>query len=294
LSQKKTHKPQKSASGGSKRAASKKNSKSAGKKRTPAEDSRKIIFDHFWAEMLRKQSIIGKQSEEIEKLFYRQLEERKRQLEESDKKFYRRLEERNLQMQESDIRFYRQLADARKKYYNKLDELKVSDISYGRNVRAINETGIKGVKGANRIPDKKGGRAGNLYEEFLCTGITKRFIELGFNFNDVAPGRKILDNNGNVITEIDILMENTKCIMAVETIVKPNKKDIENHINRLFILRDHRDKYHDRRKIHGAIMGESFAALEKQTIFEAGLFVIEQKDNKMNIDIPEGFIPREW
>jgi hypothetical protein len=250
--------------------------------------------------MLKKQLVIGRQSEEIEKLFYQQLEERKRQLEESDKKFYRRLEERNLQMQESDIRFYRQLTEARKKYYDKLDELKVNEARYVGNIRGnirgnVRETnGTSGINGTNRKTDKKGGRAGNLYEEFICTGITKRFIELGYNFDDVAPGRKILDYNGNVITEIDIIMENTKCIMAVETIEKPKKKDVENHINRLFMLREHRDKYHDRRKIHGAIMGESFGAAEKHIIFEAGLFVIEEKNNKMKIDIPEGFIPREW
>ena len=32
----------------------------------------------------------------------------------------------------------------------------------------------------------------------------------------------------------------------------------------------------------------------KQAVLEAGFYVIEQSGDTMRIDIPEGFVPKEW
>jgi len=32
----------------------------------------------------------------------------------------------------------------------------------------------------------------------------------------------------------------------------------------------------------------------KRLTFEAGLYVIEQSGDTMKVDVPEGFVPREW
>jgi len=136
---------------------------------------------------------------------------------------------------------------------------------------------------------------GELAEHLVAPGIVERFNEMGYAFDDVSlSGRKILDENGKVKAEIDILLENGEFIIAVEVKSKAVKNDVEHHIKRLQILREHRDKHHDKRKVRGAIAGAVFLPGAKEAVLEAGFYVIEQSGDTMHVDIPEGFVPNEW
>jgi len=138
-------------------------------------------------------------------------------------------------------------------------------------------------------------RFGQLAEHLVAPNIHKRFNELGYHFGSYSPGgHRIEDENGKVKTEIDILLENGKTIMAVEVKAKPAVKDVEHHIRRLEILRDHRRKINDNRSIMGAIAGAIFGIEEKKATREAGFFVIEQSGDTMKIDVPDDFVPGEW
>jgi len=138
-------------------------------------------------------------------------------------------------------------------------------------------------------------RFGQLAEHLVAPGIAKRFNELGYHFDVMSPkGQKILDEQGKIKTEIDLVLENGKTIMAVEVKAKPAEQDIEHHIKRLEILREKRNMLDDRRKVLGAIAGAIFEEDVKKATREAGLFVIEQSGDTMKIDVPDGFVPREW
>jgi hypothetical protein len=138
-------------------------------------------------------------------------------------------------------------------------------------------------------------RFGELAEHLVAPGIEKRFNELGYHFEGIAPrGYKILDKNGKIRTEIDILLENDESIMAVEVKASPGIADVDHHIKRLEILREFRKKRRDIRKILGAIAGAIFGTEEKKATIDAGLYVIEQSGDTMKIDVPDGFVPTEW
>jgi hypothetical protein len=138
-------------------------------------------------------------------------------------------------------------------------------------------------------------RFGQLAEHLVVPGIAKRFNELGYHFDLVAPkGLKILDERGKIKTEIDLFMENGKTIMAVEVKSRPVTQDVEHHIKRLEILREKRSQLNDQRKVLGGIAGAIFEDDVKKAVREAGLFVIEQSGDTMKIDIPDDFVPREW
>jgi hypothetical protein len=142
---------------------------------------------------------------------------------------------------------------------------------------------------------KLSNRFGELAEHLVAPGIHERFNEQGYHFESVAPGGVSLrDKRGNVQAEIDLLMENHETIMAVEVKSKPVLKDVEHHCKRLEILRKHRDTVGDLRKIQGAIAGALFGVAEKQAALDAGFYVIVQSGDTMKLDIPEGFVPREW
>jgi len=154
---------------------------------------------------------------------------------------------------------------------------------------------------SKRLIDRNGRQMGGLHRKFgklaehlVAPGIARRFNELGYRFAGIAPrGYKIFENE-QVKTEIDILLENGETIIAVEVKVTPAIKDIEHHIRRLEILREHKQRLKDNRKILGAIAGAIYEDDVKEAVCEAGFFVIEQSGDTMKIDMPEGFVPKEW
>ena len=138
-------------------------------------------------------------------------------------------------------------------------------------------------------------RFGELAEHLVAPRIHARFNELGYFFGEMAArGAKITGEDGKTKAEIDILLQNGETIMAVEVKVKPAVKDVEHHIKRLEILRDYYRKKNDNRKIQGAIAGAIFGSAEKEAVIEAGLFVIEQSGDTMKIEVPDGFVPRDF
>jgi len=138
-------------------------------------------------------------------------------------------------------------------------------------------------------------RFGELAEHMVAPGIEEKFNVLGYKFSAVSPGGyEIRDEDRKVIAQVDILLENGECIMAVEVKTKPKMQDIEHHIKRLEILRQSRNVNNDKRKIYGTIAGAVFGREVKDACIKAGFYVIEQTGDTMKIDVPEGFVPKGW
>ncbi|MDR0495725.1 MAG: hypothetical protein LBG95_08900 [Treponema sp.] len=138
-------------------------------------------------------------------------------------------------------------------------------------------------------------RFGEMAEHLVAPSIARRFNELGFHFETMSPGgHRILDEQGNTKTQVDILLENGEHIIAVEIKATVRLQDIEHHVRRLEILREFRNKKHDERKIQGAIAGAIFGNAEKKAVIEAGFYALEQSGDTMKLEIPEGFVPGEW
>ena len=149
------------------------------------------------------------------------------------------------------------------------------------------------IKRLNRQMGGLHNKFGKIAEHLVAPGITKRFNELGYHFDTVATkGATIYGENGKVIGEIDILLENGEFVIAVEVKTEPRLKDIEHHIKRLELLCE-RKKF-DGRKIRGAIAGAIFGTEVKEATLEAGMYVIEQSGDTMKLEIPDVFVPREW
>jgi hypothetical protein len=151
------------------------------------------------------------------------------------------------------------------------------------------------VKSVSRQMGDLHNRFGELAEHLVAPGILKRFNERGYHFGGIIAERvQVMDSSGRLLTEIDLLLENGQYSMAVEVKSRPREKDAEHHVKRLEILREHKNRQNDRRKIHGAIAGAVFPREAMAAALEAGLYVIVQSGDTMKLDIPEGFQPREW
>ena len=156
------------------------------------------------------------------------------------------------------------------------------------------ETG-KRFKKTDRMVGELCNRFGELAEHLVAPGIVRRFNDLGYHFDDIiAKQVQIADASGRILTEIDLLLENGEYSIAVEVKSRPRAGDVEHHIRRLELLREHKDRRGDRRKIRGAIAGAVFPHDAKEAALGAGLYVIEQSGETMKLSVPAGFVPGEW
>jgi hypothetical protein len=137
-------------------------------------------------------------------------------------------------------------------------------------------------------------RFGELAEHLVAPNIKEKFNALGFTFTRSALDVKLSDPLRRTLMEIDILLENGDIVIAVEVKAKPKEMDIEEHKERMELLRRSADTHNDTRKYRGAIAGAIMPGSVKNYALKAGFYVIEQTGDTVRIDIPEGFIPRDW
>jgi hypothetical protein len=209
-----------------------------------------------------------------------------RQLDESEKKYNLRVEESNRLFNENEKIFFRKM-DEKKQQIENITEAEIEE------EEKIKET-VQGSEKTKVIQKTKLHASGDLNEYLVCLEIINRFNELGYYFDDITlGGRRILDNMGKTKAEFKIILENLQCLIAVELISNPKKKDLEQYISNLKILREHRNKYEDKRKIYGAIAGSQFGSEDKQTILKNGIYLFEQSGKTVKLNMPDNFFPLE-
>jgi len=157
---------------------------------------------------------------------------------------------------------------------------------------AIAETGRQIDKNNKKLGSVEN-TFGEIVEHLVVPGIEERFEDMGFNFEKASPNARISEGR-NTIAEVDVLLENRDCLMAVEVKAKPHVNDVKAHEKRLDALRAWHDRNNDRRKLLGAMAGATFGTEEREAALAAGFFVIVQSGDTMKMEVPSGFVPREW
>jgi hypothetical protein len=152
------------------------------------------------------------------------------------------------------------------------------------------------VKRNSRQMGKLSNKFGKLAEHLVAPGIVERFKEKGIHFKfGFKKGGEVYDQNGRILTQIDLLLENDEYIAGVEVKASPVEKDVGHHIKRLEILRESIEGTHKSHlKILGAIAGAIYEDSVKKATWDAGFYVIEQSGDTMKIDKPEGWVPVEY
>jgi len=178
-----------------------------------------------------------------------------------------------------------------KRLQEKMDETdrmqKETDRIIKENALQMKETDRR-MKETDRIIVDLGNRFGELAEHLVAPGIAEKFNELGFSFHRISPGGiEIIGDNKKIRTQIDILLENSEYIIAVEVKARPGEQDIAHHLKRLEILKESNNKDNDFKKIRGAIAGAVFKSDVKKSTLEAGLYVLEQSGDTMKIEAPD-------
>ena len=226
-------------------------------------------------ELKERQKEFSRSQEEINRVLDRTVrlnEELKQSMKETD----RQMKETDRQMQETDRKM--QETDRR---------MKETDLQMKETDRKMQETG--------RQIGKLGNRFGDLIEHLVAPNLMRKFNELGFHFTQNCRNIEIVvREDPPASTEVDILLENDECVIAVEVKAKPDIDDVKDHIERMKIVRRAADHKKCTKKYCGAIAGAIMDDSIRNYILKNGFYLIEQSGDTVIITIPEGFIPREW
>ncbi|MDR0336643.1 MAG: hypothetical protein LBI18_06090 [Planctomycetaceae bacterium] len=134
---------------------------------------------------------------------------------------------------------------------------------------------------------------GTLIEHLVAPNIAEKFNELGYHFNRIFRKGLEIYENGQTVTEVDIVLENDKTIALVEIKSKPNMRDIKEHLERMQTVRRNLEQSGKTSKeLIGAIAGAIFPDFVKKFAIDSGFYVITQTGDTVKIDVPENFKPR--
>jgi hypothetical protein len=138
----------------------------------------------------------------------------------------------------------------------------------------------------DRRISRLGNRIGELIEHFAASNLLEKFEELGYEFTAISRNLVIKNKRKEHLAEIDILLEDGEYAMAVE--VKPllNKTGVEEHQERVKIVRGYADKRADRRKYIAAVAGATVESAAREYALASGIYVIEQTGDTVRVKAP--------
>ena len=197
----------------------------------------------------------------------------------------RQLKESEQKSQEADRRFRESLQESGKEFDRKMQE----------SMRKLRDDLDEEFKRTDRIVGALGNRFGELVEHLVTPSIIEKFNDLGFEFDKCSENIRLKEKGApRAYAELDLLLENGEVAVAIEIKAKAKQADVDEHLERIEILRRRADRQHDSRKFQGAIAGAIMNDAVRDYAHRKGLYVIVQTGDTVKIDIPEDFKPREW
>jgi hypothetical protein len=228
------------------------------------EPVRGLTFEDVWAAMM-----------ETDKKF----KETDRQMRETDRQMK--------EMTEKTDRLLREIAEKSAREWEEIHRLtRETDKQFKETDRKMQET--------DRKIGELGNRFGELAEHLVTPNIAEKFRALNYSFTKAGPDVEFFDRNHKALTEVDVWLENGEFAMAVEVKSRPRKRDVEDHVKRMRILRAYLDERNDTRKLLGAIAGAIVTKELRDSILKQGFYVIEQSGDTVKIEPAADFQPRVW
>jgi hypothetical protein len=128
--------------------------------------------------------------------------------------------------------------------------------------------------------------AARLWEKFKLYGLERAYQRV-----------PIYGENKRTVSEIDILLSNTDCAMAVEVKMNLEKGDVDWHIKRMGFIQKYppAEIAINNKRVMGAVAGGIVAPDVADYAHECGFFVIELTgESAQLVPPPAGFMPKEW
>jgi hypothetical protein len=191
---------------------------------------------------------------------------------ESDRKFQAMSQETDKKFQETDRKFQAMSQETDKKIQETTQQIK----DLGKQMGGLHRS------------------FGDLAEHLVAPNLVAKFRELHYAFTKAAYDVEFKESNGKTLTEVDVWLENGDFVMAVEIKGKLLKKDVDEHLERMDILKGYGKEHGDARKLLGSVAGGILRKDARDYAVKNGFYVIEQSGDTLKIEMPKGFKPKTW
>jgi RNA processing factor Prp31 len=203
-----------------------------------------------------------------------------------------RMEESN---KRADDRFEEAAKQLKASQEENAKQLKASQEETAKQLRASQEKTEKIVAELSKNMGDMRNSLGRLIEAMFTADLRSKFNKLGYVFTRMTCRTEYADENDQVITEVDAILENGEYILLAEVKTEMRKEYVDDHLERIEKVRQYMDNHNDARKIIGAVAGGIVPESVLRYAQKKGLFVIVQSGDSSTIaKMPKGFKERTW
>jgi hypothetical protein len=245
------------------------------------EPQRGSTFEDFWAGLM--------EIREIQRETARQMQETDRKIKESQEKTDHLIQETDHLIQETG----RQMQETDQKIKESQEKTDQLIQETALHIKALQEETAQQMKETDRKMketdrqiSKLGNRIGELVEKLTTPNVMEQFTELGYHFTRISQNIKIKGPDKQILTEIDLLLENGDYVMVVEVKTLLDDGDVQAHLTRMDTIRRYADTQQDGRKYLGAVSGAIINNGMKELALKRGLYVIEHPGEMIRIVPP--------
>jgi hypothetical protein len=139
------------------------------------------------------------------------------------------------------------------------------------------------------------GSFGDIAEGLMASDLCEKFAALGLDFEHTIQNYWVKDKKtGRSLAEVDILLVNGTIAMVVEAKTKMTRGDVDEHEERMAILRQASHSLFGKRKLYGAMAGVKMSSQARKYAIEKGFYLIALTGSTIKIDVPDGFNTKTW
>ena len=176
------------------------------------------------------------------------------------------------------------------------------DMTFEQVWRIVQETALlqkkteRQMEKVTRELGRLGNSIGEVVETLLAARLWEKFSPYNYDFKRAFRRVMVYDDiTHRSLTEIDILLSDTKWVMAVEVKHEVKPSDVERHLKRMEVIQKNPPAEARGKKLLGAVAGGTVNPEARELAHEIGFFVLELRGESVDLlPPPDGFSAREW
>ncbi|MFN3884303.1 MAG: hypothetical protein ACK4Q4_06040 [Rhodocyclaceae bacterium] len=138
-----------------------------------------------------------------------------------------------------------------------------------------------------------GNRLGDFVEGFVEPAVVRLFRARGLPVHHVLRRIEAIDDDGRLLSEIDLLVIDSDTAVAVECKSHAGVADVREHLTRLADFKRHFPRYADL-KLQGALAAMHWSREAQRFAYRQGLWVLAQNGEAVEVKNDAAFQPRVW
>lgn len=158
--------------------------------------------------------------------------------------------------------------------------------------RRMQETDAS-IKALRQEMGRLGNRLGDFVEGFVEPTVVKLFQQRGLPVHQVLRRLEALDDAGELVCEVDLLVVNTDVGVAVECKSHAGVADVREHVERLNKFKTAFPRFADL-KLQGALAAMNWTREAQRLAYKEGLWVLAQNAEIVEVKNDARFTPKVW